>query len=361
MMGETVHQAGATVTDGDEGDAQEQAWSESGRDSSYGWDYDRAEILRIEERAIQAAAAAAGQAPPTSSIFVRTRKRVRLRRTPQGLTPVYRLRDDAQPRQAVELCVGVASAADALAAAEGGASRIELEPSTGGELRAALIALTRCTASTQLFAHLATPNEDPRDWRLNDWGRSALRVDIAFAKGSGAAGVVVGALTEDGAVDADLVEKLVRQARPMKLYFARDALEAACTHSGRAFVVPLLCSLGVHGIYATFGDNAWAGRDAIADVVRLAHGRAVVVATGGITLANALRVAAASKVSHVYVPHMSQDRPPLEDAAASKKQRTRSSAPPAVEPNAYARPRPALPIFVPPSARAGTRSSSASR
>ncbi|KAJ8604217.1 hypothetical protein CTAYLR_009787 [Chrysophaeum taylorii] len=257
---------------------------------------------RVEERAVTFANTVAGLPPPTSSIFLRPRKRVRLRRTSQGFAPLYRLRGgDAK----VEVCVAVATAEAALAAAEGGAGRVDLLPTTGGELKAALTALSRCSTTTSLYAHLASPNPDARDWRLGEWAKVALRVEVQFAKASGAAGVVLGALLPDGSLDADFMEKIVRHARPKEVYFSDDAFRAATPDPDACHaVVNLLCTVGVHGLYVSGGRNAdpSSARDAIAHVARVVRGRLVVVAApSGATVKNALKLALATHVSRVQV------------------------------------------------------------
>lgn len=235
--------------------------------------------------------------PPTS-IFVRPRKRVRLRPTVRGFAPLYHLVRGEDAAALPMVCALVWGTEAALRAAEGGAARVELAPCTSGELRAACTALARCAEPTSVFAHLAVPNGT--DWRLSAWDKAALRVEVQLVKSLSASGVVLGALGDDGSLDTPFLERIVRWARPLKVYVCRDAFETAFASGARA-AIDGLCAVGVHGVYATFGPTAWAGKDDLARAVRLAQGRLNVVAQGSVTVDNALKLAACTHVSHVLL------------------------------------------------------------
>lgn len=266
----------------------------------------------VERRLAECTGSLAGLPPPTSSIFVRPRKRVRLRKVAKGLVPVHQpARADGEASVNVEICVSVRDADGAVRAAEGGAARVEVGPCTAGELRACITALTRCAATTAsttaLYAHMAAPNG--KDWLLTEWAKKSLRLEVQLAKSLGVAGVVLGALTPHGSLDTDFLEKLAKWARPLKVYVCRHAFETAFAHDELA-TVDQTAALGLHGVYATFGHTAAQGKDPLARLARLANSRFNVVALGGLTVQNAHKLAIQTRVSHVVLGDAVTGPPP---------------------------------------------------
>jgi len=341
--------------------------SSSSSSSSLRWE-------EAEKRLLELTGSVSGLPSPESSIFIRRRKRVRLRRSSgESWTPVYRLSEEGLKKPSVEVCVVVGDAEGAVRAAEGGAQRVDLLPCSGGELRAAAIALSRCSGpptGTVLYAHLAMPNG--RDWRLDEWGKLALKVDVQMAKAHGASGVVLGALDAAGAVDVDFLQRLVRTSRPLKFYLARDAFEATPRD---AAVLDRLAAAGLHGLHAPLANAAWGGgKDDLAKLVHLANGRLNVVAHDAtLTVHNALKLAAYAKLTHVLLAdpraplpikrdHGRGDahhRMPTNSTPPCRRQRSDSDSRPAsaeTTTNIYSRPRIATFVGMGPS-----RSSSRSR
>ena len=126
---------------------------------------------------------------------------------------------------------------------------------------------------------------------------AVMRADIETAKAEGANGVVIGILTEAGLIDVDRTRQLIALARPMSVTFHRafdmtpDAFEALET----------LIGLGVERVL-TSGQEATVleGLPLIAELIRRAGDRIVVMAGGGITARNVERIVAAAKPAEIH-------------------------------------------------------------
>ena len=126
---------------------------------------------------------------------------------------------------------------------------------------------------------------------------AVMRADIETAKAEGANGVVIGILTEAGLIDVDRTRQLIALARPMSVTFHRafdmtpDAFEALET----------LIGLGVERVL-TSGQEATVleGLPLIAELIRRAGERIVVMPGGGITARNAERIVAAAKPAEIH-------------------------------------------------------------
>lgn len=196
----------------------------------------------------------------------------------------------------VEACVD--TVASALAAEEGGAGRIELcanlveggtTPSEG------TIAVARERLRIPLFV-LVRPRGG--DFLHDALDLAVMRRDVESARRLGADGVVVGALTADGDVDAPAIRTLVAAARPMQVTFHR-AFDAV---RDPAAALETLVALGVDRVLTAGGaPSALEGAAALGDLVRRAAGRIVVLAGGGLTAENVGPVVAASGVREVHV------------------------------------------------------------
>jgi len=121
---------------------------------------------------------------------------------------------------------------------------------------------------------------------------SQMVEDIEYCKTVGAAGIVVGALTPEGAIDVAAMQRLIAAARPLPVTFHRafdvctldpfDALET-------------IISLGCTRLLTSgMAENAWAGRELIARLVQAAGDRLIILAGRGVNPENVNSLAAAT-------------------------------------------------------------------
>jgi len=172
------------------------------------------------------------------------------------------------------------SLASALAAQEGGADRIELcenlaeggcTPSYG------TLAMARERLRIPLYV-LIRPRGG--DFLFDALERDTMLRDIELCVRLGCDGVVIGALTQEGDVDAALCRKLIAAAQPLGVTFhraldvARDPL--AALDAAIALGCERVLTSGAHA-------NAIEGADTIASLVRRAAGRIDVMAGAGVT------------------------------------------------------------------------------
>ena len=194
-----------------------------------------------------------------------------------------------------EICVD--SVAGVRAAKAAGAARVELcgdlleggtTPSRG------MIRQARTIAGIGLHVIIR-----PRggDFLLDDDEFAIMKADIDTAKAEGADGVVIGLLTADGKIDTARTRALIAQARPLSVTFHRafdmtpDPFEALET----------LVGLGVERVL-TSGQEATVleGLPLIAELIRRAADRIVVMPGGGITARNVDRIVSAARPREIH-------------------------------------------------------------
>lgn len=196
----------------------------------------------------------------------------------------------------IEACVDTVPSA--IAAQAGGADRVELcdNLSEGG---------TTPSHGTIGMAveHLTIPVFPlirPRggSFVYDDDEVEVMRRDVKHARWLGAHGVVVGALTADGAVDERAVRLLQDAAKDIPVTFHR-AFDV-CRDPVAA--LEALIGLGVARVL-TSGQRAtaWEGRTLIANLRRQAEGRITVLAGGGIDESNAAGLVRETGVSEIHV------------------------------------------------------------
>jgi copper homeostasis protein len=180
----------------------------------------------------------------------------------------------------IEVCVD--SVASAVAAERGGAARLELCGSLiegGITPSAGLIEMTRAALSVALHV-MIRPRGGDFCYDADEF--EIMRRDIALAKRLGAEGVVFGILDVHGNVDAR-TRQLVDDARPLAVTFHR-AFDM-CADLFRA--LDDLCAAGIDRVLTSGGEStSLQGRETIAQLVRKAQGRIVVMPGGGIKAEN---------------------------------------------------------------------------
>ncbi len=206
-----------------------------------------------------------------------------------------------------EICVD--SAAGVRAAKSAGADRVELcadlleggiTPSRG------MMRQARVTADIGLHV-IVRPRGG--DFLFDDDEFAIMRSDIETAKAEGADGVVIGLLTRAGEVDTVRTRELISLARPLSVTFHRafdmtrepfEALEA-------------LIELGVDRVL-TSGQEATAleGLPMVAELVRRAESRIMVMPGGGITSQNVERIIAAAKPKEIHFAALEPTASPME-------------------------------------------------
>ncbi|XP_061083331.1 copper homeostasis protein cutC homolog isoform X1 [Conger conger] len=125
------------------------------------------------------------------------------------------------------------------------------------------------------------------DFLYTDREVEVMRMDMDLMKGSGADGLVLGALTEDGRVDAELCMELLAACRPLPVTFHR-AFDMVRDPSA---ALETLVSLGFERVLTSGCDcSALEGLPVIKRLVEQAKGRIVVMPGGGITERNLQRI-----------------------------------------------------------------------
>src|SRR5947208_9942123 len=182
----------------------------------------------------------------------------------------------------VEACVD--SIESALAAARGGAHRLELCANLiegGTTPSAGTLAVCRARLDIPIFV-LIRPRGG--DFLYSAAELAVMLEDIRRAKQAGVQGIVTGLLRADGEIDADRTGELIAAARPLHVTFHR-AFDV-CRDASRA--LETLVALGVERVL-TSGQAATApeGADRIARLVQQAAGRLAILPGGGAKAATA--------------------------------------------------------------------------
>lgn len=201
-----------------------------------------------------------------------------------------------QPPVKIEVCVD--SVAGALAAAHGGADRVELCSALGeGGLTPSAGLLGRVRERVKLtLAVMIRPRAG--DFLYSDDEFEVMRRDLALAKQLGADMIVLGLLTAAGDVDVPRTRELVALARPLPVTFHRALDMARDPHAA----LDDLIGLGIERVLTSGQErSALEGLDLIADLVRQAAGRIVVVPGGGVSERNVAKILAASGAAEFHV------------------------------------------------------------
>lgn len=202
----------------------------------------------------------------------------------------------ADPAVLVEACVD--SVASAVAAERGGAGRLELCDALfdgGTTPSAGMIAACKAAVSIPIFVMIR-----PRGggFVYSDAEQDVMRRDAVIARELGADGIVIGGLHPDGTADLALVRLLVDGARGLPVTFHRafdftPDLRSAL-HS--------LADAGVQRVLTAGGASTAAdGASTLAELVRQAGSRILVMAGGGVREDNVRDLISVSGVREVHV------------------------------------------------------------
>jgi copper homeostasis protein len=183
------------------------------------------------------------------------------------------------PPRRILLEVAVASVEDALAAAAGGADRLELNAALAlGGLTPSL-GLVREVRDAVRLPVLVMIRPRPGGFAYSAADFKVMQRDADLVLESGADGIVFGILTDDGRVDAERCAVLVRQAA---------GRQAVCHRAFDVTPDPLaaldqLIGLGFRRVLTSGQEeSAYNGAGLIADLIRRAAGRIEVLPAGGI-------------------------------------------------------------------------------
>ena len=199
------------------------------------------------------------------------------------------------PRIVLEACVE--SLAAALAAEQGGAGRVEVCASleVGGETPPDELV-------RECLRRLAIPvfvlvRPTPGSFVVGRPGLGLLVEQVRRAADLGAAGVVAGALTDEGAVDRVAVETILAAAGPPPVTFHRAFDEV----TDQAAALEELIGLGVRRVLTSGGaPTAADGVDRLRALVRQAAGRIVILAGGSVRAHNAAALVRSSGVAEIH-------------------------------------------------------------
>ncbi|MFO0898999.1 MAG: copper homeostasis protein CutC [Pirellulales bacterium] len=199
-------------------------------------------------------------------------------------------------RPLVEICCDTLTSA--LAAAAGGADRIELcGPLDAGGTTPSFGLIDAVCREVSIPVHvLVRPRSG--DFSYSPGELRVMALDARYAQKLGASGVVTGALTSTGMVDRPAMQTLIAAADPLRITFHRaidvvpDPLAA----------LDELVELGIERVLTSGGrPTAIAGAVTIAQLVERARGRIVILAGSGVSAANAAQLARDTGVRELHV------------------------------------------------------------
>jgi copper homeostasis protein len=196
----------------------------------------------------------------------------------------------------VEACVD--TVASALAAERGGAGRLELCDNLfdgGTTPSAGMISAVKAAVHIPVYV-IVRPRGGGFVYSHDEI--SVMRLDVEAAKMLGADGVVVGALTREGRIDAETLRVLADAAAPLPLTFhrafdlARDQQQA----------LEVLIQHGVERVLTSGGaPTALEGIAAIAALARRAAGQIAIMAGGGVREETVQEIVHRAGVREVHV------------------------------------------------------------
>jgi len=196
----------------------------------------------------------------------------------------------------IEVCVECVESA--VAAEESGAVRVELCSSLfDGGLTPSVGMITQTRKSVKIPVYVMIR---PRggDFCYTDHEFEIMKVDIDYAKRSGADGVVLGILTEEGDIDVKRTSELVALARPLFVTFHR-AFDM--TRDPNKSLHELI-GLGIERVLTSGQERSVVeGIDLISDLVDKAGSKIIIMPGGGVTNRNIKKIVEKTGVKEIHV------------------------------------------------------------
>ena len=200
-----------------------------------------------------------------------------------------------QTKRFIECCC--TSAVEAAEAAAGGASRVELceELQVGGVTpreRNLRETLKKCSLPVNVLIR-------PRggDFVYNEAEKEAVLQSIRLCKSLSVNGVVIGGLTPEGDIDIPLMRELIAAAKPLSTTFHRAFDE--CRDPFKA--LEEIIALGFDRILTSGqAPNAPEGADLLAQLVRKAAGRIVIMPGAGVRPSNIAKLESVTGASEFH-------------------------------------------------------------
>lgn len=195
-----------------------------------------------------------------------------------------------------EACCPSAEAAGI--AAKNGASRVELCES---------LEIGGVTPSQKMMEQVLKENPGlcvnvlvrPRggDFIFSEDEIQTMLKDIRLCKSLGINGVVIGALRPDGGVDMACMRRLIEEARPLSITFHRAFDECSDVRDCLEDVIALGCD---RLLTSGHEKNALEGRFTIAELVKQAAGRIIIMAGCGVRPSNINIIAESTKAEEYH-------------------------------------------------------------
>ena len=136
------------------------------------------------------------------------------------------------------------------------------------------------------------------DFIYNEADLRQMIDDIEYCKSVGAAGIVIGALTPEGAIDRAAMRRLIAAAGPLPVTFHRAY--DVCT-ADPYIALDQIIALGCTRLLTSGqAPTAWDGRNVLALLVRRAGRRLTVMPGSGVTPDNLPALVAATQASEFH-------------------------------------------------------------
>ena len=195
----------------------------------------------------------------------------------------------------LEVCAGDIDSV--IAAAQGGASRVELCSALGEGGVTPSIGFIRSALQVQGIRVHVLIRPRGGDFLYTPQEVDCMVDDIVAAREAGVHGVVIGALTPDGEVDMNACKKMMEAAAGISVTFHR-AFDL-CRDPFKA--LEDIISLGCDRILTSGqAQTALEGKENLAELVKQADGRIIILAGAGVSQSNAAEILNASGTGEIH-------------------------------------------------------------